>query len=251
MMGNQNDGEKVNNGSRCGNIPRNIYAALAERLPSGIMRSCFDDGVSIGGDGVAIVGATSPFVLKRIRDYDGPICAALASVGLGGQGVKYVVDEGLRANVRARQAALPLETESVDYESQQRIRRLKICAPHGCLEGSCYDGGEPILHDGNRATYNALGSVFDLLASGRRQASPLVIRGTNGLGKTHALRYLLHRASKNGIPAIAASVDGLAKDLRPSSNAGLNKTINPKWYDLAMGGGCRLSCARSGSWTYL
>ncbi len=205
-----------------------FYKGLVKKVSESDMRLWFEEGTNIyEKSGEICVDAMDVYCASWLKDnYGAAISGALKEAGIEKK-VVYGVDSELDTNPQ-----IPLEfnnTKTIDKKNDL----VNLCSRYCQLEDSFHDGSEPILHGGNRTVYRALEDVFETLKSGERPESPLVIHGENGLGKTYALKNLLHKAKENGILAVAHSVDDFVTYLTPSKGGLSHSAEDPEWYVLA------------------
>ncbi len=205
-----------------------FYKILTKRVSETDMQLWFGESTRISeNNGNVRVEGLDRFYTNWIKDhYNTVISEILEEFGFNGE-VNYDVD--LRLD--------PSPQMSLDFENSRPTKKKKdlvaLCSRYSYLDGPFYDGAKIIFHGGNRPVYREIDFVLESLKKSVDYWEPLIVHGKNGLGKTHAMNYLLHKARKRKIPAVGFNLNSLVNYLNPQLPNKANELKAFEAYNLA------------------
>lgn len=214
--------------SDLGGTVEKFYKELPERLDEASRSLWFGEGFhAYETEGVIIFECPNEFCSNELRNrYDPLIKNIFEQIGYHGS-ISYSACHETQSE---QQMSLDLGSPRPIKKKEDLVAR---CSRYGYLENSFHGEMKTILHGGNKPVYREIENILEKLKSGKNCWNPLIVHGANGLGKTHALNYLLYHAQKEGIPSVGYNVGALADFLNSKNNPREKDAPNPEWYTLA------------------
>ena len=188
-----------------------FYGELTNLVPSYDMDLWFGEQLKVYmNDGKIHIDGPDKFYVNHLRNNYGEII----SVALGATGIKDEIVYGVNSEPDGRRQ------RELDFGYPKSVKKeedlIERCSQCGYLERQFYDKTETILHGGNRPVYREFESILESLEAGGDCWEPLIVHGENGLGKTHAMDYLLYEANRRKIPSVGFSLSSLVDYLNPN-----------------------------------